>query len=120
MPDSGCRVIKVPHADASYHLYYSGPSDNLGRHAVALALSDRAKAALIAWESISPRLARLKGALFNVSVIAVYAPTLDSEDTVKDEFYDSLQNAFDRIPSSDFVVVAGDFNARTGKGDASS
>ncbi|CAI9729464.1 Hypothetical predicted protein [Octopus vulgaris] len=115
LPDSGYRRIKVPQHDASYHLYHSGPTDNSGLHGVAFALNDRANASFLAWEPISPRLAhiRLRGSAITISVIVVYAPILSTSDEDKD-FYDALQAVVDRIPASDILIVAGDWNARTG------
>ncbi len=111
--DSGHSVIKVPGEEACYHLYHSGVVDNTGRHGVAIALSEAAQAALLAWVPISSRLAsaRLKGTTMNLTVVAVYAPTLDAAEEVKDSFYDDLQDAVDRVPAGDMLIVAGDWNA---------
>ncbi len=55
LPGSGHKEIKIPHADATYHLYHSGVQDNTGRHGVALALSAAANAALFDWAFIYPK-----------------------------------------------------------------
>lgn len=119
LPNSGHMVIPVAHSNTSYHLYHSGVSDDSGRHGVAVALSANANAALLDWEPISERLARirLKGSIFNITVIAVYAPTRDADDTTKNDFYEDLQNLVRQVPSSDMLIVAGDWNARAGKSD---
>ena len=118
---SGCNSVKIPGVDTSYSLYYSGPTDSSGRGGVAIALNARANKALIAWEPISPRLIwiRLAGKPFNISIVAVYAPTLPSDSAVKDDFYDLLQSTIDRIPRQDILFVAGDWNARPGPIDDS-
>ncbi len=92
LPGSGHEEIKVPYADATYHLYHSGVQDNTGPHGVALVLSSAANAALLDWVPVSPRLTRirLKGAVADICVIAVFAPTLDAADDVKGEFYADL------------------------------
>ncbi|CAE1287454.1 unnamed protein product [Acanthosepion pharaonis] len=120
LQDHGHKSIKVPLSDTAYNLYYSGPMDGSRHHGVALALSDQANNALLAWEPVSSHLARvrLRGALFNISIIAVYAPTLDADEVTKDAIYDSLQAVMDGISPINFVVIAGDFNVRTGTGDA--
>ncbi len=76
---------------------------------------------LLTWDDIHPRLARvrLKGAVTNITIIAVYAPTLDAADDIKNDFYADLQDAVDETPASDILVVAGDWNARTGPADES-
>ncbi len=53
---------------------------------MAITLSEAAQAALLAWVPISSRLAsaQLKGTTVNLTVIAVYAPTLDAAEETKD------------------------------------
>ncbi len=82
--DSGHSVIKVPGEEACYHLYL----DNTGKCGVAIALSEAVQAALSAWVPITSRLAsaRLKGTTMYLTVVAVYAPTLDAAEEVKDSF----------------------------------
>ncbi len=41
-------------------------------------------------------------------MVAVYAPTLDADDKVKDTFYSQLQAIGDEGPTGDILVVAGD------------
>ena len=48
------------------------------------------------------------------TVICAYGPTLDSDEEIKDKFYDDLQTLFQRIPSTDKLVLLGDLNARVG------
>ncbi|CAE1309668.1 Craniofacial development protein 2 [Acanthosepion pharaonis] len=100
---------------------YNGVEDNSGLYGVAIALGPVARAALLAWEPVSHRLAmvRLKGAVINITVISVYAPTLNTAEEDKDIFYRDLQAVVDRTPSIDLLVVAGDWNARTGPADES-
>jgi len=104
----------------SLHLYHSGVTDNSIHYGVAIALSGRAHKSLQDWEPIPPCLAmiRLKGTIYNVSLIAVYAPILDSDDLVKDAFYNELQATVNKITANDMLVIAGDWNDRTGKADA--
>ncbi len=85
IPDNGHSVTKVPGEEACYHLYHSGLVDNTGRCGVAIALSEAAQVALLAWVPISSRLAsaRLKGTTVNLTVVAVYAPRLDAAEEVR-------------------------------------
>ncbi|MES9976207.1 MAG: reverse transcriptase domain-containing protein [Candidatus Thiodiazotropha sp.] len=119
IPDAGSRSIKVPGTESIYWLYHSGPTDNSGLHGVALALSTRAHNALIAWEPVSPRIisARFKGKPFNITVISVYAPTLSADNSVKEEYYEALQQVVSGVPNRDILIIAGDWNARTGPPD---
>lgn len=46
------------------------------------------------------------------SVVSAYAPTLNSQDDVKEAFYASLENILSAIPKEDEIILLGDFNAR--------
>ena len=49
-----------------------------------------------------------------MSIIQIYAPTLDKDDEVHDEFYEKLQVPIYIIKRSDYLIVMGDFNAILG------
>ena len=49
-----------------------------------------------------------------VNVVAVYAPTFNTEAAEKDAFYDKLREILDTVRSGEEVFVMGDFNARVG------
>ena len=117
----GSKCIKVPGVDTEYWLHYSGVTDNSGLHGVAFALSRRAFNSLIAWTPISPRIAvaRFKGTPTNLTVIAIYAPTLNSDAETVADFYEQLQNVTNNVPRRDMLIIAGDWNARVGPADQS-
>nr|VZI49150.1 unnamed protein product [Spirometra erinaceieuropaei] len=119
LPDSGSREIKIPGVESHFTLYHSGPRDSSGRHGVAIALSQQADLALLAWEPVNDRMAyvRLKGHFTNISIVAVYAPTSAAEQRDKEAFYSQLQALVERLPRRDLLIVAGVWNGRTGPGD---
>ena len=52
-----------------------------------------------------------------IHIIAVYAPTLqrsEQDPSVRDELYNQLEAAIDKIPKRDILFIAGDFNAKVG------
>lgn len=49
------------------------------------------------------------------TIISAYAPTLTSSDDVKEQFYAELDNILKSTPSSDKLILLGDFNARVGR-----
>jgi len=49
-----------------------------------------------------------------LTIIAVYAPTLTSDENVKEEFYQSLSQQLSRVHDTDRLILLGDFNARVG------
>ncbi|BHF58340.1 hypothetical protein SprV_0100129200 [Sparganum proliferum] len=119
LPDSGSREINIPGVESHFSLYHSGPRDSSGRHGVAIALSQQADLALLAWEPVNDRMAyvRLKGHFTNISIVFVYAPTSAAEQRDKEEFYSQLQALVDRLPRRDPLIIAGDWNGQTGPGD---
>ncbi|PIO53766.1 hypothetical protein TELCIR_24886, partial [Teladorsagia circumcincta] len=50
---------------------------------------------------------------FSVSIIQVYAPTSDSDESQHEDFYDDLGEIV-RSQKTSYVVISGDFNARVG------
>mgnify|MGYP003454521883 FL=1 len=66
---------------------------------------------------ISERLCilRLKGRVFNYSVTNIHAPTNDSEEEAKDNFYEQLEQVYSACPKNDVKLVMGDANAKVGR-----
>lgn len=50
----------------------------------------------------------------HATLVNVYAPTLDSADELKDQFYAQLHEIMLTIPKEDKIILLGDFNARVG------
>ena len=49
-----------------------------------------------------------------ITIISAYAPTLQSDDHVKERFYEQLDQIITVTPASDRLLILGDFNARVG------
>ena len=60
---------------------------------------------------------RLKGKFFNYSLINGHTPTEESEDEQKEDFYETLENVYDKCPKNDIKILLGDFNAQVGQED---
>jgi hypothetical protein len=58
---------------------------------------------------------RIKGRFFNYSLINIHAPTNDSEEEAKDQFYEQLERAYAACSSHDVKLVMGDANAKVGR-----
>ena len=97
-------------------LIWSG-SESACERGVGMLLSERAKKALIGYNTLRDRIisARFRGQPFNITVIQVYAPTADSSDPDIDDFYAQLGESIDRIHSQDIRFVIGDWNAKVGQ-----
>lgn len=49
------------------------------------------------------------------SVVSAYAPTLDSQEDIKEAFYVSLDNILSTISEKDKIILLGEFNTRVGQ-----
>ena len=101
-------------------LLYSGHEGENAPHTqgVALMLSKEARNALVGWESHGPRIIkasfRTKKQGITMNVIQCYAPTNDSNDDDKDQFYERLQSIIEKCSRKDLTILMGDLNAKVG------
>ena len=57
---------------------------------------------------------RLQGKLFNITVIQVYAPASNGEETKVERFYEDLQDLLELTPKKDVLFILGDWSAKVG------
>ena len=55
-----------------------------------------------------------QGVPFNITVIQVYAPNSNTEETEVEWFYEDLQDLLELTPKKDVVFIIGDWNAKVG------
>lgn len=103
-----------------YTFFWRGYPENVRRnHGVGFAVRNRLLKKIettpvgISERLMSWRIPLAKGRY--ATLISAYAPTLDSEDDVKDAFYRSLDTTIRSAPRNDKLILLGDFNARVGK-----
>ena len=68
------------------------------------------------WEPFNERLikGRFNSEYCKLTIIQCYAPNNDSEDEVKEDWYEQLQAEVDKVPEHDMLLVMGDMNAKIG------
>ena len=57
---------------------------------------------------------RFQGKPFNITVIQVYVPTSNAEETEAEQFYEDLQDLLELTPKEDVLFIIGDWNAKVG------
>ena len=57
---------------------------------------------------------RLQGKPFNITVIQVYTPTSNAEETEVERFYEDLQDLLELTPQKDVLFIIGDWNSKVG------
>ena len=53
-----------------------------------------------------------QGKPFNITVIQVYAPTSNAEETEVEQFYEDFQDLLELTPKKDVLFIKGDWNAK--------
>ncbi|VDO57054.1 unnamed protein product [Schistosoma margrebowiei] len=101
-------------------LLYSGHEEDNDPHTqgVALMLSKLARNALVGWESHGSKIIkasfRTKKEGITMNIIQCYTPTNDSNEDIKDQFYERLQSVIEKCPRKDLTILMGDLNAKVG------
>ena len=57
---------------------------------------------------------RIRARLFNITLICVHAPT-ETEEEVKDRFYEEFENVYDGAAGHDVKMILEDTNAKKGR-----
>jgi exonuclease III len=111
---AGSGRVKV----AGYDVFYSG-SEKGGMYGVGVAIRSNLAESVTAWEPVNDRLMWMRFNAKNVptTIVSVYAPTEVADSNAKDDFYRDLDRILKDVPSRDFLIVLGDFNARVGCDD---
>ena len=96
-----------------HHIYYYG-QESLRRNGVAIMVNKRVRNAVLGCKHKNDRMisVRLQGKPFNITVIQVYAPTSNAEETEVEWFYEDLQDLLELPPKKDVLFFIEDWNAK--------
>ena len=98
-------------------MLYTGKESGPRRESIGFILDKEATKSIIGYNPMSPRriIIWLKAHPINLAIIQVYAPTSDASDENLESFYNTVQEALDKTPPRDLLVMMGDWNAKVGK-----
>ena len=111
---------KIVEAGSGYTIFWKGKEEGENRiHGVGFAVKTKlVRNHHLTPTAINERLMTLRVPLSKesfITFISAYAPTLDSDEDTKNQFYEQLSTTLSRVPRNDKLVLLGDFNARIGK-----
>ena len=97
-----------------YKLWYSGSERR--RNGVGILVDEELRGQVVEVKRINDRLMTIKLVIrgFTLNVCSAYAPHVGSEGEEKMRFWEALEEVVRGVPSSEKIVVAGDFNGHIG------
>ena len=98
-----------------HYISYRG-QESLRRNGVAIIVNKRVQNAVFGGSLKNNRMMSVcfQGKPFNITVIQVYAPTSNAEETVVERFYEDLQDLLELTCKNDVLFIIGDWNAKVG------
>lgn len=99
-----------------YTFFYGGESKQ-GENGTGFMIDRRYRERIIEFKKINSRISmlRMKNKIANITIVNIYAPTEESDEEKKNEFYEELEKTCDRINKHDTLILLGDFNGKIGK-----
>ena len=99
------------------HYIYYCRQESLRRNGVAIMVKKkRVRNAVLGCNLRNDRMISvcLQGKPFDITVIQVYAPTSNAEETEVERFYEDLQDLLEGTLKKDVLFIIGDWNAKVG------
>src|SRR5574341_1194407 len=99
-----------------HYVYYCG-QESLRRNGVALIVNKRVQNAVLGCNLKNKRMISVcfQGKPFNITVIQVYVPTSNAEETEVEWFYEGLQDLLELIPKKGVLFITADWKAKVGR-----
>ena len=91
-----------------HYIYYCG-QESLRRNEVAITVNKRVQNTILGCNLKNHRIisVHFQGKSFHITVIQVYAPTSNAEETEIEWFYEDLQDLLEIIPKKDVPFIIG-------------
>ena len=89
------------------HYIYYGGQESLRRNGVAIMVNKRIWNAVLGCNLKNNRTISVQGKPFNITVIQVYAPNSNAEETEVERFYEDLQELLELTPKKDVLFIKG-------------
>ena len=98
-----------------HYIYYCG-QESLRRNGVAIIVDERVQNAVPGCNLENDRMTSVhfQSKPFNITVIQIYTPTSNAEETEVEWFYEDLQELLELKPKKDVLFIIGDWNAKVG------
>ena len=98
-----------------HYIYYCG-QESLRRNEVAIMVNKRVQNAVLGCNLKNDRMisVRFQCKHFNITVIQVYAPTSNTEESEDEQFDEDLQDLLELTPKKGVLFIIGDWNAKVG------
>ena len=92
-----------------HYIYYCG-QESLRRNGVVIMVNKIVRNAVLGCNLKNDRMisVHFQGKPFNITVIQVYAPTSNAEETEVEQFYEDLQDLLELTPKKDVLFIIGD------------
>ena len=98
-----------------HYIYYCG-QESLRRNGGAIIVNERVQTTVLGCNLQNDRMisVHFQGKSFNITVIQVYTPTSNAEETEVEWFYEDLQDLLEQAAPKDVLFIIGDWNAKVG------
>ena len=98
------------------HYIYYCRQESLRRNGVAIMVNKRVRNAVLGCNLKNDRMTSVcfQGKSFSITIIQVYAPTSNAEETEVEWFYEELQGLLELTPKKDVLFIIGDWDAKVG------
>ena len=98
-----------------HYIYYCG-QESLRRNGIAIMVNKRVRNAVLGCNLKNDRMisVHFQGKPFNITVIQVYTPTSNAEESKVEQFCEDLQDLLELTPQKDVLFVIGDWNPKVG------